>query len=91
LIELATEFRVLAKHLERDAGCRQTLNRGARLIDFYDKKIAAHIGLRILASVRPRGPDLEVQTTQGSVPLKGGYHVPFRHNFNRRQYRHDTC
>jgi hypothetical protein len=31
------------------------------------------------------------QTTQGSVPLKGGYHVPFRHNFNRRQYRHGTC
>src|SRR5262245_8899902 len=28
---------------------------------------------------------------QGEYQLKGGYHVPFRHNFNRRHYRHGTC
>jgi hypothetical protein len=81
LIELATEFRVLAKHLERDAGCRQTLNRGARLIDFYDKKIAAHIGLRILASVRtsrprPRGQLITHKQRKGAYRSKEGimYH-----------------
>jgi hypothetical protein len=28
---------------------------------------------------------------KGAYQLKGGYHVPFRHNFNRRHYRHGTC
>jgi len=53
------------------------------------------IGFRVLASVRRRGPDLDRQTIvhkqlKGAV-LQGGYHVPFRHSFNRRHYRHGTC
>jgi hypothetical protein len=62
------------------------LRRGARLIDFYDMKIAAGIGFRVLVSVRRRNPDLDGKAYQ----LKGGYHVSFRHSFNRRHYRRGT-
>jgi hypothetical protein len=28
---------------------------------------------------------------KGAYPLKGAYHVSFRHSFIRRHYRHGTC
>ena len=64
----------------------------ARLIDSYDMNL---IGFRVLASVRRRGPDLDRQTIVRKQ-LKGayhkrGYHVPIRHSFNRRHFRHGTC
>jgi hypothetical protein len=45
------------------------LNGGARLIDFYDMKIAAGIVFRVLVSVRRRNPDLDGKgvSAQGRV------------------------
>jgi hypothetical protein len=40
------------------AAGRQEDDHGARLIDFYDMKIAAGIGFRVLVSITRRGPDL---------------------------------
>ena len=49
--------------------------------------MAAGIGFRVLVSVRRRNPDLD---GKGAYQLKGGYHVSFRHSFNRRHYRRGT-
>ena len=81
---------------------RQPLNGGARLIDFYDMKIAAGdlsdylIGFRVLASVRRSRPRsrrrlIVHKQLKGAYQHKGGCHVPFRHSFKRRHYRHGTC
>jgi hypothetical protein len=66
--------------------------RGQQLSELETKK---GNGFRVLASVRRRGPDLDRQTIvhkqlKGAYH-KGGYHVPFRHSFDRRHYRHGTC
>jgi hypothetical protein len=71
------------------------------LIDFYDMNSAGNgdlsdylIGFPVLASVRRRGPDLDRllvhEQLRRTYQLKGGYHVSFRHSFNRRYYRRGT-
>jgi hypothetical protein len=69
---------------------------GVRLIDFYDIKIAAgdlsDYLIRFASFVRRRSTATKVpEQLKGAYQLKGGYHVPFHHNFNRRHYRHGAC
>src|SRR5262245_59759074 len=46
-------------------------------------------GPKIPSTKAVKGRSLSPAHNTSSV--KGGYHVPFRHNFNRRHYRHGTC
>jgi hypothetical protein len=71
-----------------DDGRGWPAGRRTRLIDLYDMKIAAG-GASGSASSCRLGVATPISTAR-AYQLKGGYHVSFRHSFNRRHYRRGT-
>src|SRR4029077_2182503 len=48
-------------------------------------------GLAAPSAFQSSASDSRVHKQLEGTYHKGGYHVPFRHSFNRRHYRHGTC